>query len=794
MKKRVKSYESNWFERIVSVSLLLVFVLVIVTGILSFVMLNGIITTIDDTIRPNRSISMIKDIYNDLMQAENHVKVYNLTNNREDLDRYNSLIGSTGEKIKELKVMVGAEEVFAPYADTLEVLVEKKFDGLDMLLIIKDAYPVKDAIQDFMLNVSGEIQPRILSDSAKSEDLEQMAKKIRKATKDALAEEKVRSELEQEWTARDRRVTDRLRELIAGLDVQTARYIREHTELTENKATKVKSIILVFGVASAILLVLAGIVIFLYIRRNDEYRHILKKARADAEELARARQQFLANMSHEIKTPMNIISGYLGQILKSPLEPGLQEQVRIVRKSSDHLLELLNNLLDLSRLQANKLDLIQAEFSPGEMVSDMYQWFTPLAREKNLELITDTDPGLPLKLTGDQVRLRQILFNLVSNAIKYTDSGSVTIKARSGPNENDTQSVIYEVIDTGAGISGEDLRSIFAEFTQGAVAKGKAEGSGLGLNIASRLVELMGGRLDVRSTPGKGSAFRVEIPFLAAPAYHVEAGTDLPAGESLLKGLRILVVDDETFNRGLLRMILGKYQCDILECGSGQEAIAIAREQDLDLVLIDIRMPGISGPEAASEIRDNFASRGKNVPVIAMSAAITAEDNEKLRQAGIMRWISKPYEENQLVAALLGVIKNTEKPGQENEKIENAASSNPAPGGASFDLEAFRKSSSGNTEFFKEMVNLFLKNTDEGLNEMAERITEGEWEDVSAIAHRISAPCRHFRAERLYSLLKEAELQSGQGNQAAGEAVRTARVEFESIRRAILSEPGFKTS
>nr|HPI87021.1 hypothetical protein [Bacteroidales bacterium] len=200
MKKGNRSFENNSFERIVTVSLLLAFVLVLVTGILSFVKLNGIISTIDDTIRPNRSINLIKDIYNDLMQAENHVKSYNLTSAPEELDRYNGLINTTAEKVKNLKDLVKAEEVFAPYADTMEVLTEKKFNGLDMLVIIKETYPVKEAIQDFMYDFSGKILSPGMADSADSKAFEQMAEKIRKTTKEALAAEYTRNELEQEWT------------------------------------------------------------------------------------------------------------------------------------------------------------------------------------------------------------------------------------------------------------------------------------------------------------------------------------------------------------------------------------------------------------------------------------------------------------------------------------------------------------------------------------------------------------------------------------------------------------------
>ena len=799
MKKDIRSLENNWFERIVSVSLILVFSLVLVTGILSFIKLNGIIYTIDDIISPNKSINMIKEIFNDLMQAENHVKAYNLTGNRADLESYNGLIITTGAKVKDLKALVESDKIFAPYADTLEALTEKKFEGLDMLVIIKDTYPVKEAIQGFMLDVSGEIFPPVLTDSVDSGTLEQMAQKIRKATKDALTEEYTRSELEQEWTDYDRFVTDRLRAMIGSLDLNTAKYIKEHSDTVEQEASKVRLIILIFGIASAILLILAGIVIFLYVRRNKEYRQILKKARADAEELARARQQFLANMSHEIRTPMNIISGYLDQILKEPLEPGLGEQIGIVRKSSDHLLELLNNLLDLSRLQARKLDLIREEFSPNELIRDMHLWFTPAAVEKNLHFTADADPEIPSKLIGDPVRLRQILFNLISNAIKYTDNGSVSIIARPGPADPVSHRIVFEVTDTGAGISSDDKEKIFSEFTRGAIAVRKSEGSGLGLNITFKLVELMEGKLEVKSTPGKGSTFIVEIPFKAVNPEEVPANPDVIINPDRLKGLRILVADDDSYNRGLLRMILGKYQCRVIECSNGAEAIEVAADQDIDLVLLDMRMPGMSGPDAASELSRMFISRSKVVPIIALSAAITDEDKELLKTAGISQWLSKPFEEQKLISVILGLI-------PENGKVYDHISSpeintllyedtSPFRESSMLDLDALRKSCNGNQSFFKEMVTLFIENTQTGLKDAEAEINSGSMEEASAIAHRISASCKHLRAGKLYTLLKALEEQAGSGQkEAAMEILGKANEEFDLIRNIILAEPEFKTS
>jgi signal transduction histidine kinase len=221
-----------------------------------------------------------------------------------------------------------------------------------------------------------------------------------------------------------------------------------------------------YGLAALLLLLLVAISIFTCILRNTEYRKVLSEAKADAEDLARKKEGFLANMSHEIRTPMNIISGYLDLILKGKLAESQREKVEIVKKLSTHLIQLLNNLLDLSRVQAGKLELLDNEFNPREIIGDMEQWFAASAKDKGLKLETVVDPSMPQWLAGDPVRLRQILFNITSNAIKFTSSGRVSISMSPGQYKNGKIFTILEVSDSGTGISKEDQQRIFEQFEQ----------------------------------------------------------------------------------------------------------------------------------------------------------------------------------------------------------------------------------------------------------------------------------------------------------------------------------------
>jgi CheY-like chemotaxis protein len=416
--------------------------------------------------------------------------------------------------------------------------------------------------------------------------------------------------------------------------------------------------------------------------------------------------------------------------------------------------------------------------------------------KKNLHFMVEIHPEIPVLVSGDPVRLRQILFNLAGNAIKFTDQGIVTLTLSPGTVTGEKTTLVFKVSDTGPGISSEDQDKIFTEFGQGnAVSAKRSEGAGLGLAITSGLVELMGGTMKVTSKPGKGSAFRVELPFEPASGDGVPPLTEKLPVNDLLDGLRILVVDDEAYNRGLLKLILRKYNCEVIEASGGMEAVSLAREQHPDIVLMDIHMPGMSGPKAAEEMQKIFSRHGKEVPVIALSAAITPEEKEKYRQNGIADCISKPFEEEQLLKTILGMMHKTGISSGTTPGGDNPEADRHVPTGIGYNLESLRESCGGNTSFFREMVEMFLKNTETGLKEMEGLIAAGAWDEAAELGHKISAPCRHLKAEILYSCLKQIEQHAAAAeHQLAGSALEQAREEFERIKSDILARSEFKTT
>ncbi len=815
---------SKTFEGLVNILMLLAFALVVITGVLSFIRLNNIKGTVDKAIIPDRKLAMAREIYSEMINAESTAKAYTLSGKAQEINDFYEIAERSGEKMQALKSLTGRDAVLSAYVDTLEALIQEKYLILDMVLANRNEFLVKKAMDQVMQNIeknipreekadTGKTEEAILTDTVVEKDelkkqnfftrlfgkrkeqevttkdtipvqkpvemtepeetitVETLSQEVQKAQADAAAVDRARREREMELYSQDRLISEKLRKLMDSLDRLEADRLKENTRAAEKQASEVKFIMLSFGAASLFLLLLASISIFIYFRRNKEHRELMKKARTDAEELARAKERFLANMSHEIKTPMNIISGYLGQIMKTPLTSEQQEHIGIVKKSADHLLQLLNNLLDLSRMQANRFETFEAEINPAELVTDMQNLFTQSAGEKGIELRTEISPSMPSLIVTDPVRLRQILFNLVGNAVKFTSKGSVIIRASAINISDDKLTVVFEIADTGIGIPASDKEKIFGEFEQGSGSiDQKSSGTGLGLAITRKLTELLGGSIKLESQPGKGSIFRVELPCKPADGNKKASDTaEVPETEKL-HGLVVLVADDEAYNRGLLKLLLGKYHCTVIEASNGREAISIVEERSVDIILMDIRMPGMNGQEAVREIKKITAGRGPDIPVIALSAAIRPGDDIEFQQYGFDACLPKPFAENSLLFEMTRLAPAKSKP-------------------LNYDLDPLKESCSGNESFFTEMVKMFLESTGKGLDELNGLSARKDWRQAAETAHRISAPCKHVKADKLYHLVKDAEKEFASGNPGifAPGILEQAKHEFELIRADILA-------
>jgi len=412
-------------------------------------------------------------------------------------------------------------------------------------------------------------------------------------------------------------------------------------------------------------------------RRAEE---ALKQARDQAIEASRVKSEFLANMSHEIRTPMNVIVGVADLLSEAPLPQEQREHVRIFRGAGETLLTLINDILDLSKVEAGQVDLEETDLDIGEIAYDVVEFLAPRAGDKGLELRSHLSPDVPTALVGDPVRLRQVLTNLVSNAIKFTEAGEVVLHVENGPEADGPVCILFRVSDTGIGIPQDKLESIFDSFTQvDSSTTRQYGGTGLGLTISTRLVELMGGRIWVDSIAGEGSTFYFTARFgrqadaleritprsaddddsgsaiLDNSATDREASPDLgdvPAPQDL-RALRILLVEDFADNRMLVQAYLTEtpYRLDIAE--NGEIAVEKYIGGQYDLVLMDMQMPVMDGYAATERIRKWEKEHGVGpTPIIALTANALKEDARRSLDAGCTAHLTKPIKKTPLLKAI----------------------------------------------------------------------------------------------------------------------------------------------
>lgn len=566
----------------------------------------------------------------------------------------------------------------------------------------------------------------------------------------------------QQITTRDQQKMDSLSILLVEMEGIEQALISQRTSEAANRTEESKSFIIRFILASLAVFLFLIVVIFRDMTLNRRLQRRLRTAKAHAEKLAKAKEEFLANMSHEIRTPMNAIIGFTEQLSQTKLNKAQHTFLSPVRHSAQYLLALINDVLDYSKLESGKFTLEEIAFAPHHVLREVHETFRDRAENKGLELKLNPAEDLPSVLIGDPLRLKQMLFNLINNAIKFTDQGQVELTCEALPAKEEAIPLRFRVIDTGTGIPEEKLKTIFTKFTQAdSSTTRKYGGTGLGLAITQELADLHGGEISISSEEGVGTEISLVLPYLPGKAEQLRA-TDTPIQQATtaLRGKRALVADDEPYNRELIRVILNKWGVTSELVEDGTLSIQALQNDRFDFVLMDLQMPKMDGLEATQRIR---ADLNLELPIIALTATSTPADRQKCLEVGMNGMILKPFREAELYQQLVELLEIDISDIPAETLIEQKPESIPVPTQASaeYAFDELYELANRDKGFMFNMLTIFVDSAEVNLREMKEASAVSDWDAVSMKAHKLIPPCRHLGLDELVVELKQLERKSG---------------------------------
>jgi PAS domain S-box-containing protein len=461
----------------------------------------------------------------------------------------------------------------------------------------------------------------------------------------------------------------------------------------------------------------------------EEAKSKAESATRIAEDAVKAKQQFLSNMSHEIRTPMNAIIGFTKVLTKTELTAKQKEYLSAIKVSGDALIVLINDILDLAKVDAGKMTFEHTPFKMATSISAMLHLFETKIQEKNLELVKEYDKRIPEVLVGDPVRLHQIILNLVSNAVKFTTEGKITVSVKLLSEDNEKATIEFSVSDTGIGISENKIGRIFEDFQQATSGTSRLYGgTGLGLAIVKQLVEPQGGSISVKSKIDEGTTFSFILSFQKTKAV-AEAETVMVELDADIKNIKVLVVEDIALNQLLMKTLLDDFGFERDIAGNGKIAIEKLEAKSYDIILMDLQMPEMNGFEATEYIRKKMNSK---IPIIALTADVTTVDLAKCKAVGMNDYIAKPVDERILYSKIIELVKKPVfiKEQKVIEKIEpkNLKHTN---------LEQLNQRTKSNPTLIMEMITLYLEQTPSLISEMKKGVQDKDWKAVQTAAHKM---------------------------------------------------------
>jgi signal transduction histidine kinase/CHASE3 domain sensor protein len=651
--------------------------------------------------QPNKTILNLKLLLAELRNSENCIKSYSLYNNEDDLLKYEASLEQMDRCFDSLYYYQKDHPETSALLDSTESLVEQKVLLMNKQLSLRNEDKVVNELNTIRLKLDKvvkvdtirttgsetpekkrgffsrlfgkkEQQHRINSDSIRIvlnkrsiEAVKTEVAKVKRKQSTMFAEMK---NIELQLMEEDKVIWSKLMIIFNLLEAKQNEVLKTIAVDNIKETDRTHNLTWIFGGSILVLLVFVAVLSIYYFKNEKKHKKELNKALEEIKTHAKAREVFLANMSHEMRTPLNAIIGFSEQLQTSHLNEEQKKQIDIVNAAAKHLLNLVNDVLDLSKIESEKINFEKIPFNPKEQIEEAVKFLSPKITDKGLTTTLTFDKNIPESLIGDPLRLKQVILNLLGNSIKFTSMGGIKISVAATDNTSITgkMDLIVVIEDTGIGIAENMIDKIFDNFIQAdsSIIR-KYGGTGLGLSITKKIIELQYGEIKLESKLNKGTRVTFKIPYNFNPVGKKDNQPEEKYMPTIVKGKRVLIADDEPFNRVLLTTILKRWDIQYDEAENGNQVLELVRRNDYDIVLMDVRMPEVSGIDATKQIRQ-FEDKSKaNVPIIALTAAVFEEKRRSCMEAGMNGMITKPFKEAELLKLIENILIKT----RENEKV-----------------------------------------------------------------------------------------------------------------------------
>lgn len=736
----------------------------------------------------NQQLILVSEISTDLNESENTSRRLIQTGNEEDLELYNFQIDSIKFKLNELEATY-TEINLENEIDSISKLLEQKTENLKELVALRDT----DRNTNYYSKALREL--RNIDESFKDYNYENRFRNLKPYQKDVLVKwleysrednaerittqrldsvvksvKRVLTDLEfanrqfqneviqkeSELLNNDMILNQQLQSLLAGLEEKERENTVERAEVFQNMLNKTSNIIIIGGCIILLIILYFIINIIGDITRSQRYRIQLEEAKDFAESLLASREQFMAAITHDLRSPLTTVMGYADLIQKTDLNEKQKHYLTQIKKSSEFILRLVNDLLDLSKLEAGKMLIEKLSFNPKKLINDTVNNIIPAEKKKDVEIIIEVSPETNVQIQSDPFRIKQILANLISNAWKFTEEGNIKISAELKKDFGENHILEIRVKDSGIGISKEMQESIFEEFSQeNSSIEKRFGGSGLGLAITKRLTQLLKGEIKVESEQGKGSEFTILIPVIKLSETREDAEREeneeeiSEAASFNMAGMKALIVDDEPGQLSLTVELAKSMGFEIETAENGKIALQKLEENDFNIVLTDIQMPLLDGFQLIKAIRSK--EKYKELPVIALSGRTDIE-KQVYTSAGFNNKLLKPYRSEELKQNIAQFLEVNYVEEEISENIDNGRLKS-----ENYDLSDIYEFSGHDDDAMHTIIQAFIDGASSSMDELKTAYLNNDSDQMGKLAHRMLPMLKQMKANEVVVILMKME-------------------------------------